>query len=341
MLPGRRAMDSPAGGTMNSDPTITLSPLPLETRGPRPAVGRGLGIVMLMTAAVLWSVSGVAVRVAGMDPIAFAFFRSLAAALAMLPLIPLGRGNRPRAWPMAASVVLSATVYALLILSMSVSTSGTGILLQYTGPIFCALFAWLAQGRTIGRQTAVAMSVAFAGIAVMIWGGWQPENWVGPVAGLVSGVAFGALILVLDYNDRAAGGVNPFLVVMLNNAGTALILLPLCLLAGTLLNVTPRQLLIVGLTGVIQLAIPYVLFQLALRRVRPVDASLLILLEPVLNPVWVGLATGEVPPWSTLVGGAAILAAMVIEAVKIEREGTTVMEQDERSTSDVQRPTSK
>jgi drug/metabolite transporter (DMT)-like permease len=54
--------------------------------------------------------------------------------------------------------------------------------------------------------------------------------------------------------------------------------------------------------------------------VRPVDASLLILLEPVLNPVWVALATNERPDAFTLAGGAAILAAMVVEAVKPANE---------------------
>jgi drug/metabolite transporter (DMT)-like permease len=232
---------------------------------------------------------------------------------------------------------LSAAVYALLILSMTVSTSGTGILLQYTGPIFCALFAWLFQGRTIGRKTLVAMAIASAGIAVMIAGGLMggPADgasaarpmfgnvhlppWVGPVAGLLSGVAFGGLILVLERVDRSAGGVNPFVVVLLNNAGTALLLAPICLALGTLTDVTGRQVGIVAMTGVIQLAIPYVLFQFALRRVKPVDASLLILLEPVLNPVWIALFADELPKLGTVIGGVALLVAMVIEAVNVNK----------------------
>jgi len=51
-------------------------------------------------------------------------------------------------------------------------------------------------------------------------------------------------------------------------------------------------------------------------RVEPVDASLLILLEPILNPVWVWLGVGERPDTATFVGGIAIVAAMIIEATK-------------------------
>jgi drug/metabolite transporter (DMT)-like permease len=130
-------------------------------------------------------------------------------------------------------------------------------------------------------------------------------------------MCLGALVLVLEKNDRAAGprGANPLAIVLINNVFTAAVVLPYCMAQGKL-NVTPYQLALVGATGVVQLAIPYVLFQIALRRVRPVEASLLMLLEPVLNPLWVALATSERPDGYTVVGGAAILLAMVVEAVK-------------------------
>ena len=81
--------------------------------------------------------------------------------------------------------------------------------------------------------------------------------------------------------------------VLFNNLGAVVILLPLCIATGSL-GLQTRQLLIVAATGMFQLALPYVLFQLALRRVNVVDASLLILLEPVLNPLWVVLFVVEV-----------------------------------------------
>jgi drug/metabolite transporter, DME family len=186
--------------------------------------------------------------------------------------------------------------------------------------VFCALFAWVFLRRRISRGTTIAMCVAGVGIGVMIAGNWRGTDLVGPVTGLISGAAFGALILVLERIDRAAGpgGANPFAIVLFNNAGAAAVLLPVCVITGVLWH-EPWKLAMVCATGVVQLAIPYVLFQVALRRVRPVDASLLILLEPVLNPVWVALATSERPGLFTIAGGAAILVAMVVEALKPTR----------------------
>lgn len=296
---------------------------------PAPAVGapgpprqsRAAGVVMLLVASVLWSLSGVAVKVVQIPSISFAFWRSLAAAGAMILVFPLGTGRAPPMKSMGASVLLYTVVVSLLILSMTASTAAVGILLQYTAPVFCALFAWAFLRRPIGRTTMVAMGVAGLGISVMVAARWTGGDPVGPVAGLISGAAFGALILVLEKIDRAAGptGVNPFAVVLFNNAGAAAILLPICLSQGVLMT-APWKIAVIGATGVVQLAIPYVLFQLALRRVRPVDASLLILLEPVLNPIWVAIATSERPDRFTLIGGAAILAAMVVEAAKPAKE---------------------
>jgi drug/metabolite transporter (DMT)-like permease len=280
---------------------------------------RRSGIVMLLAASVLWSLSGLAVKLAAMDPLAFAMWRSLAGAVALGAAIPLARGRWPSARWMIPTVVCYTAVVSLLLAAMTLGTAARGILLQYTGPVFCALFAWMFQRRAIGTHTATALVVAGIGIAVMIGGAPAGGGWIGPTCGLLSGVAFGALILLLEKVNRAGGGdANPIAITFLNNAGAAAILVLLCLATRTPLLGDGRQMGIVTVTGVIQLAIPYALFQFALKRVEPVDASLLILLEPVLNPIWVAMFFPERPDWSTVVGGVAIIAAMVIDARKPE-----------------------
>ncbi len=275
------------------------------------------GIALLVAASVLWSVSGVVVKVVQIDSIAFAFWRSAGAAAAMLAVLPFSSGRLPQARLLLLSIVLYTAVVSLLITAMTRSTAATGILLQYTGPVFCALFAWLFVGRRITRRTLLALAIAVSGIVVMVAAGpYQPIvlTW-----GILSGIAFGSLILVLQ-RIESSGGINTFALIFLNNLGCTLLLLPVCWNIGVL-GIPGWKLATVMGTGVIQLAIPYVLFQFGLRRVGPVEASLLILLEPVLNPVWVWLAVGERPDAATFVGGAAILIAMVLEATKPPSRG--------------------
>jgi drug/metabolite transporter, DME family len=235
----------------------------------------------------------------------------------MIALLPFSKGAKPQAAKMMLSIVLHAAVVSLLVTAMTSSTAAAGIILQYTGPVYCALFAWMFQRRAIGHRTTVALVIAMIGVAIMLIGGEHGSDLRGPVTGAISGVAFGALILTLEMVNRRPDGrpVNPFLIVTLNNLGTAAIVLLIATRIGTI-RAEPWQIGATAITGIVQLAIPYVLFVLALRRVEPVDASLLILLEPVLNPVWVWLAVGERPDIATFLGGIAILAAMIIEATK-------------------------
>ncbi len=275
------------------------------------------GIAMLVVASVLWSLSGLAVKLAAMDAMAFAMWRSLAGAAALGIALWFAPGRWPRAKWMIPTVLTYTAVVSLLLAAMTLGTAARGILLQYTGPVFCALFAWLFQRRRIGPYTGAALLVAGVGIAIMIVGAPAGGGWIGPTCGLLSGIAFGALILLLEMVNRSGDDdVNPLAITFLNNAGAAAILILLCLATRTPLLGDAKQMAIVTVTGVIQLAIPYALFQIALKRVEPVDASLLILLEPVLNPLWVALFFPERPDLATVIGGVAILAAMVIEALK-------------------------
>ncbi|MGH7176436.1 MAG: DMT family transporter, partial [Tepidisphaeraceae bacterium] len=283
--------------------------MPLRSR-------RASGVALLVCASVLWSISGLAVKVADMDAASFAFYRALAAGLALLPLLPFSRGARPPVRLMLAAIPIYTCTISLVIVAMKRSTAASGILLQYTGPVFCALLAWIFQQRGISRRTWIALIIAMIGVTIMIAGAPGGESTFAATVGLASGITFGGAILVLEKLNRSVDGrINSLLVVCCNNLGAAVILLAIAASSGTL-RVSGWQLGVVLVTGVVQLAAPYVLFQMGLERVEPVDASLLILLELVLNPVWVWLAIGEQPDASTFIGGVAILAAMVIEATK-------------------------
>ena len=286
------------------------------------AVGRAraLGVLMLVAASVGWSISGLAVKVVQTHPLSFALWRSAGAAVLMAAMIPLFTGSRPRGRWMGLSILLYTAVVALLIAAMTYATAAKGILLQYTGPIACALFAWVFQRRAISPRSVAAIAIASVGVAVMVFGGEGETSALGTVCGVASGICFGGLILMLEKVDREEGGrANPVWIVFANNAGSVVLLLPVCLWLGAI-DWTPWKMGVVLGVGFVQLAIPYLLFQLALRRVHPVDASLLVLLEPVLNPVWVAMFTVERPDAATIVGGVAILVAMVIEATKPKAE---------------------
>jgi drug/metabolite transporter (DMT)-like permease len=120
------------------------------------------------------------------------------------------------------------------------------------------------------------------------------------VAALGSGFAF-AWLTVLMRRQKTG---SPEAVVLLGNMLTFLIALPWMFPILRLEENGPRLLLL----GVVQLTIPYLLYSLAIRHVRALDASIISIIEPILNPIWVMLATNERPAFWSIVGGSIVLA---------------------------------
>jgi drug/metabolite transporter (DMT)-like permease len=104
--------------------------------------------------------------------------------------------------------------------------------------------------------------------------------------------------------DVGAGSLT-----FLTNLGCSLLLLPIVYSS---LTIRPEELAVVATMGVFQLGIPYWLFSKAVEEVPVQEASLIVLVEPVLNPVWVALAVGEIPSLPTVVGGGFILSSLAV-----------------------------
>ncbi|HEX2163100.1 MAG TPA: EamA family transporter, partial [Thermoanaerobaculia bacterium] len=66
--------------------------------------------------------------------------------------------------------------------------------------------------------------------------------------------------------------------------------------------------------GAVQVGLAYVMLTRAFRRVEALEASLLLLVEPVLNPIWTWAVLGEEPGGWALAGGGVIVAATAAKA---------------------------
>jgi drug/metabolite transporter (DMT)-like permease len=134
----------------------------------------------------------------------------------------------------------------------------------------------------------------------------------GNIVALASGVAFASVALFL--RKEKAG--SPVASIILGNAVVALVSLPSMLQAPSLGAGDRWQLL---LLGAVQLGLPYVFYGTAIKHVTALEATIIPLLEPVLNPLWVMLALEERPgPWA-LLGGALVLGAVLTRGALMVR----------------------
>lgn len=270
----------------------------------------------LLAAGLLWSLGGVFIKSLPVSALGITLYRSFFAALCLLPLL---RGRRlPKLRDTAVAVLLYTLLLALYVSATQGTSAANAIFLQYTAPVYALLLGPRFFGDPLRREDLWTVAAAMVGMALLFFGNFRGGEELALVMGAGSGLMFGLFMLWLRRMRRE----DPFAVTAMNNLGVALV-------AAVLVGVTrPSELALVPkalsggpelktallllLMGGLQIAAPYVLFSYGLRHVTAVEAGLLALVEPVLNPVWVMIGVREVPTWPTLAGGALILTALAV-----------------------------
>ncbi|WP_224247692.1 DMT family transporter [Hyalangium gracile] len=252
----------------------------------------------ILIAAVLWSTAGAAVKLSTLSAYQIASGRSLVAALVLWLAFPAGR-KRPSLKALGVAVAYAATV-VLFIIANKLTTAANAIFLQDTAPLYVLLLSPLLLREKPSRGELMAAPIFLVGLSLFFLDQLQPGQLMGNAIALASGVAFSLTIMGL----RAVTEGQVVLVWGNLLAGLS-VLVPA--LGGP--APTPLDGGILLFLGVFQLGLAYTLFNLGIRQTPAVEASLLILLEPVLNPVWTFIFAGERPgPWALLGGGIILLA---------------------------------
>jgi len=220
----------------------------------------------------------------------------------------------------------------LFVLGNKLTTAANTIFLQSTAPLYVLALAPWWLGERARRRDLVYMVALALGLSLFFVGQRQPDvlapdPLTGNLLAALSGVTWGLTLLGLRAlgrrDDVDAGGAGASAVVVGNLFAFAVCLpwaAPGVVSAGA---ISPRDWAIVAFLGIFQIGLAYVFLTRALRRVGALEASLLLLIEPVLNPVWAWLVHGEEPGRWALAGGAVILTATlaksVIDARRAER----------------------
>jgi DME family drug/metabolite transporter len=289
---------------------------------------------MIMAAAVLFSTGGAAIKATSLTGWQVASFRSGIAALTLLVFLPRSR-RRPTAAMWLVGVVYAATL-VLFVTATKLTTSANAIFLQDTSPLYVVLLSPLVLRERIKRADVWFMAALAAGLVAFLLGNEAPRQsasnpHLGDLVAAISGLTWAATVIGLRWlntrtQDRDAS--EPALVA--GNIMAFVAALPLALpTAGT----TTTDWAIVVYLGVIQIGLAYVCFSIGMARVPAIEASLLLLLEPVLNPVFSWLVHGEVPNGWSMIGGAIILCATTARTLWDAHVGNT----DERGTSGIVR----
>jgi len=280
-------------------------------------------VTLVLIAVFLWSTGGLFIKSTTIDAYQVTFFRSLFAALTVL-ILTRKDGLRINAFGILTSVIYALLLF-LFVWATKKTTAANAIFLQYTAPIYILILAPFVIGEKFHIRDLVTVVIVLAGMSLFFVGQLRLEDYQGNAAALGSGVLLGLYILLLKHprtvgNPRLVGSadykpINPAIAVIYGNFLLAAATFPSGVSA--IPTMTGMDWFAVTFLGVVQIGISYILFIKGVRGgTRPLDASLIGFIEPLLNPVWVFIFVGERPSQWALLGGAIIITAIAVHSIR-------------------------
>lgn len=277
-----------------------------STRNQAPEALRTRAILALALTAALWSTSGLLIKLVAWNPIAIAGARSLIAAGVLFAYL-----RRPRfTWSLdqiAAAIAYAATMLTFVIAN-KLTTSANAIFLQYLSPVFVALLGVWLLGERPRPIEWIIIFVVIAGMGLFFVGRLSPAGMLGNIVAITSGVCFASFIVLM--RRQAAG--SPLESMLLGHLVTAIVSVPFWF-TGAPAHATGW--LAIGALGFVQIGLTSITFSFAVKHMTALSTSIITLIEPVLNPLWVFLFVGEVPSLAALAGGIVILSMVTLRSI--------------------------
>jgi drug/metabolite transporter (DMT)-like permease len=271
------------------------------------------GQLAVALAAVVWSTAGVLQRQLSVGVATQVGGRALFAAVAVAAYV--GLAERGRVVAACRSVGGAGVAFAAclavssgcFIVALNHASVAQVLFIQAIAPVLAALLGRGLLDERLTLRTSVAMAVALLGVGVMV-GSPGGGSALGDGLSVLMSLSFALAIVIArhrrDVSMAPATGLAQLMLVL----GAA----PFALAGGVRLGVP--DMLWLALFGAGQIGLGLILLTIGARLIPAAQVALISLLEVVLGPLWVWLAVGERPSLTTVIGGAIVVAAVVLQA---------------------------
>ena len=259
------------------------------------------GILAVFITAILWSSGGLFIKLISLNAMQLSFFRCLIAAIVFALLF------RKKLLVVNGFTFINAAFYAVVLATFVIATKTTtaanAIFLQSTAPIYVLIFEPIINKTKLERINVLTIAACFIGMIFFFLGEISPGYLTGNLVALISGIMFAAFFLGMRKNSKEYQQSSIFY----GNIFVTIICIPFIL---DLKPLSFNDIWMVTFLGVFQIAFAYALFSYGLKRILAVEASIISMFEPVLNPVWVLIGYGEMPSFFASIGGGIIITAI-------------------------------
>lgn len=249
------------------------------------------------------------IKLTTLQPMQICFFRAVFAAAVFAVIF------RRKAFGANGKTFINGLFYAailiLFVIATKLTTAANAIFLQYTAPIYVLVFEPLINKTEFKRINVITILACFAGMVLFFMGEISFTHVTGNIIALLSGVAFAAFLIGMRYNKHE----YQFSTIFYGNIIIMLFCFPSVI---TMKTLSTSDFAMVSFLGIFQIGIAYAIFTYGLKRVYAIEASLIAMIEPLLNPVWVLIGYGEVPSFPAIIGGLIIISSIALRTFLLE-----------------------
>lgn len=273
-------------------------------------------MLLMAICAAMWSLGGIFIKIISWSPLLIAGARSLISAgvlgaFMIYKKIPI----KVCGYSIGAGIGLSFSCI-FFVIANKLTTAANAVVLQYTAPIFILIMTALILKQKLRRKEILAVAGTMVGIVLFFFEELSPGNILGNILAVLAGAFLAFMFFMVglggsDNSIRMSGILFAHLLAAFIGIPTGL--------AGTA-SAAGIEIVYILILGIFQLGIPYVLYTVASRDCPPLACSLIGMLEPLLNPVWVLIFTGEMPGLLSLIGAVIIIGVVTWWCVSGDRQ---------------------
>lgn len=270
-----------------------------------PKLNHSRAVLLLLFSAIIWSTSGLGIKLIEWGPMAILSSRSILAAMVMLIYLRRPQFTFSR-WQLIGALAYIGT-QLFFIAGTQLTTAANAIFLQFTAPVYVALLGGWLLGERPRKLDWIAMGLIFIGMGFFFGDDLSLGGTYGNILGVMAGISMAIMAIAL----RKERNASPASLLLLGNILAGILGFPWLIQE----PFTQPTVSIILYLGIVQIGMTFIFYSAAVKYVEALESMLIVSVEPILNPIWVFLVIDEAPGrWASL-GGVIVMVAVLGRAI--------------------------
>lgn len=272
------------------------------------------GLVYISFTALLWSSSGLFIKILNLDALQISFYRSGIAAITVFFISVLrSKGNSKSLKIQFDRIsILSAVFYAgiliFFVVATKMTTAANAIFLQFTAPIYLLALEPVFLKTKFEPKNLITIAITVCGMVLFFFGRLELGSIYGNLFAITSGICFAVFSLLLRKQRIEQKTENTLSSIIMGNV---LVVVVAFFFIFPNFALSSSETLILLYMGIFQIGISYVIFNVGIKYVSATESMIIATMEAIFNPIWVFLGIGETPSIYAIAGGLIILTAIL------------------------------